>query len=292
MKNNKKTSLKKEKLMGNKIKDRNRTFNNSIKSITYKEEEFKSNDINNDNMVEGRNAVIEILKSDKTIESIYVSKGNISGSINTIIKMAKEKGVIIKEVDRKKLDSMSNTNAHQGVIAVTTPFEYSTINEILQYAKEKSEDPFIIILDELEDPHNMGAIIRTAEVCGVHGIIIPKRRNVGITPIVYKTSVGAVEYMKIAKVTNLNACIEELKEKGIWIYGADMHGREYCYQTNLRGPIGLVIGSEGRGISKGTKEKCDALIKIPMAGQINSLNASIAAAIVMYETLKQRLNKE
>lgn len=291
MKNNKKTSLKRERPVGNTIKENNRDFNSSVKSITQRNEESKHKELNNDNIVEGRNAVIEILKSDKTIEAIYISKGNVSGSINTVLKLAKEKGVIIKEVDRKKLDSMSNTNAHQGVIAITTPFKYSTLDDILKYAKEKEEDPFIIILDELEDPHNMGAIIRTAEVCGVHGIIIPKRRSVGITPIVYKTSVGAVEHMKIAKVTNINVCIEELKEHGVWIYGADMHGKEYCYETNLRGPIGLVIGSEGRGISKGTKEKCDALIKIPMVGQINSLNASIAGAIIMYETLKQRLNK-
>ncbi|SHK52251.1 23S rRNA (guanosine2251-2'-O)-methyltransferase [Hathewaya proteolytica DSM 3090] len=262
-------------------------FRKGMESMNY-----KADDNINQNIVEGRNAVTELLKNGKNIEALYIVRGNISGSITNIIKLAKENGIVIKEVDRKKLDIMSDTKAHQGVIAVTTPYNYCQVDDILKCAEEKNEAPFIVILDELEDPHNMGAIIRTAEVCGVHGIIIPKRRNVGVTPTVYKTSVGALEYVKIAKVTNLNSCIEDLKHKGIWVYGADMHGREFCYETNFHGPVALVIGSEGKGISKSVKEKCDCLVKIPMVGKINSLNASIAGGIMMYEVLKQRLVKK
>ena len=245
-----------------------------------------------DNVVEGRNAIMELLKSDKSVESLLVMKGEINGSLKSIIKIARDRKVVIKEVDRKKLDSMSQTNSHQGVIAITTPFEYCSVEDILKYAKEKGEDPFIIILDELEDPHNFGSIIRTAEVCGVHGIIIPKRRNVGVTPVVYKTSVGAVEHMNIAKVTNINTCIDQLKEQGLWIYGADMHGESYCYEANFKGAVALIIGSEGRGMAKYTKEKCDVLVKIPMVGEINSLNASVAGGIVMYEVLKQKVSQK
>ena len=203
--------------------------------------------------------------------------------------LAKEKGIVIKEVDRKKLDGMSETGSHQGVVAIVTPYNYFQIQDILDFAKSKKESPFILILDEIEDPHNFGSIIRTAEVCGAHGIIIPKRRNVGITPTVYKSSAGAVEYMKIAKVTNLNATIELLKQNGVWIYGADMEGKEFSHQVNFEGAVAIVIGSEGKGISKLTKEKCDKLIKIPMIGSINSLNASVAAGILMYEVMKQKL---
>lgn len=253
----------------------------------------KSEDMKNDSfredMIEGRNAVIETLKSNKTIEQLFVANGEISGSINTILKLAKEKRVVVKRVDRKKLDRLSQTGSHQGVIAQVTPYEYCDIYDILDFASQKSEDEFIIILDQIEDPHNLGSIIRTAEACGVHGIIIPKRRNVGVTPIVYKTSAGAVEHMRIAKVSNINSTIDELKERGIWIYGADMKGENYCFESKLNGRIALVIGSEGRGISKLTKEKCDVLLKIPMVGKISSLNASVAAGILMYETLKQRI---
>ena len=184
---------------------------------------------------------------------------------------------------------MSETGAHQGVIAIVTPYKYCEIQDIIEHAKSKNEDPFILILDEIEDPHNFGSIIRIAEVCGVHGIIIPKRKNVGVTPTVYKTSAGATEYINIAKVTNINMAIDELKEAGIWVYGADMHGEKYCYDTDLRGPIALVVGSEGKGISKLTKSKCDVLVKIPMVGKVNSLNASVACGMITYEILKQRL---
>ncbi|MBD5639859.1 23S rRNA (guanosine(2251)-2'-O)-methyltransferase RlmB [Clostridium botulinum] len=245
-----------------------------------------------EDIIEGRNAVIEALKSNKTIEKVMVAKGDLEGSIKIIISLAKEKGIVINEVDRKKLDSISQTRAHQGVIAFTTPYQYCAVEDIIRYAKQKEEDPFIVILDEIEDPHNFGSILRTAEVCGVHGVIIPKRRNVGVTPTVYKTSAGAVEYMKISKVTNINNVIDKLKEKGIWIYGADMCGNDYCFDVSLSGPIALVIGSEGRGISKLTKSKCDVLVKIPMLGNITSLNASVAGGMLMYEILKQRIKSK
>lgn len=242
-----------------------------------------------EDLIEGRNAVIELLKSDRTIEYILVSKGDREGSINKILTMAKEKGIVVKEADRKKLDTMTNFGVHQGVVAIVTPYKYSEVEDILNLAKQKGEDPFVIILDEIEDPHNLGSIVRTAELCGVHGVIIPKRRNVGVTPTVYKTSVGAVEHIKIAKVTNINATIDILKEKGIWVYGADMDGDQYSYQADFKGGVALVIGNEGKGISKLTKSKCDCIVKIPMVGKINSLNASVAGGILMYEILKTRI---
>lgn len=255
------------------------------------DDEKPENNSDREDIIEGRNAVIEALKSDRTIEQVLISSGEGHGSINVIYALAKEKGIVIKEVDRRKLDQLSVTGSHQGVIAYVTPYKYCEIDDILNYAKEKSEDPFIIILDEIEDPHNFGSIVRTAEVCGAHGIIIPKRRNVGVTPTVYKTSAGAVEYMKISKVTNINVAIDTLKKKGIWIYGAHMEGKNYCFQSNFAGPVALVIGSEGKGISKLTKEKCDVLVKIPMKGNITSLNASVAAGIIMYEILKQKIQR-
>ena len=279
---------------------------NKYKHLTRKQKYFadsvnKGHDETNNNeenyikqredLVEGRNAVIELLKSNKTIEQLFIANGKMEGSINKILGLAKDKGVIVKEVDRKKLDLMSETKAHQGVIAQITPFKYSTVDEILNYAKQKDEDPFIVILDELEDPHNLGSIVRTAELCGVHGIIIPKRRNVGVTATVYKASVGAIEYVKIAKVTNVNSTIDELKAKNIWVYGADINGEEYSYDTNFNGACAIVIGNEGKGISKLTKNKCDKLVKIPMIGKINSLNASVAGGIMMYEVLKGRIKK-
>ncbi|QAA30802.1 23S rRNA (guanosine(2251)-2'-O)-methyltransferase RlmB [Clostridium manihotivorum] len=244
-----------------------------------------------EDIVEGRNAVIEALKSDRTIEQILIASGNMEGSINKVIAIAREKKIVIKEVDRKKLDSISETGAHQGVIAIVTPFKYSEVEDILRYAEEKGEKPFIVILDELEDPHNLGSIVRTAELSGVHGIIIPKRRNVGVTATVYKSAAGAIEHMKIAKVTNINTVIDELKELGIWVYGAEIDGDSYSYETDFSGPCALIIGSEGRGMSKLTKDKCDKLVKIPMVGKINSLNASVAGGIMMYEILKSRLSK-
>ncbi|SCN23227.1 putative TrmH family tRNA/rRNA methyltransferase [Clostridium sp. N3C] len=270
----------------------NREFNKrNDKGAAMDGKEYRAlrNNENREDLIEGRNAVIEALRSGRTIENILIAKGDREGAVNVITALAKEKGIVIKEVDRRKLDNMSSTGSHQGVIAQTTPYNYCEVEDIIQYAKEKGEDPFIIVLDEIEDPHNLGSIIRTAEVCGAHGIIIPKRRNVGVTAAVYKSSVGAVEYVKIAKVTNINNVIDTLKDQGIWVYGADMDGEEYCYEADLKGPIALVIGSEGRGMSRLTKEKCDKIVKIPMRGNVNSLNASVAAGIIMYEVLKNRI---
>lgn len=242
-----------------------------------------------EDLVIGRNSVIEAIKAERTIECVYISNGPKEGSINVILGLAREKKLVIKEVDRKKLDILSGGMVHQGVIAKVTPYNYFEVSEILEEAKIKGEKPFIIILDEIEDPHNLGSIIRTAELCGVHGIIIPKRRNVGITATVYKSSVGAIEHVKVAKVTNINMVIDELKESGIWIYAADISGKEYSYQVDFSGGCALVIGSEGRGISNLTLKKCDKIVKIPMIGKINSLNASVAGGIMMYEVLKSRL---
>lgn len=269
------------------VKVNRRPLKNDV-NIKEKKEELPVRE----DLIEGRNAVIEALKSDRTIEQIFVAKGDVEGSINLVLALARDKHIVVKEVDRKKLDSMSISNAHQGVIAIVTPYKYFEVEDMLKLAEEKNEKPFIIILDEIEDPHNFGAIIRSAEVCGAHGIIIPKRRNVGITPVVYKSSAGAIEHMKIAKVTNINTAIDELKDRGIWIYGADMDGESYCFDVDFSGALALVIGSEGKGVSKLTKSKCDVLTKIPMVGSINSLNASVAGGIMMYEILKQRFNRK
>ena len=244
-----------------------------------------------EDIVVGRNAVIETIKSDRTIECLYISKGDLEGSAKVALGLAKDRNIVVKEVDRRKLDSMSGGLVHQGLIARVTPFVYSEVNEILEYAEKKGEKPFIVILDEIEDPHNLGSIIRTAELCGVHGIIIPKRRNVGVTSTVYKCSAGAVEHMKIAKVTNINTTIDALKAKGVWIYGADIDGTDYSYNVDFSGACALIIGSEGKGISNLTLKKCDVLVKIPMIGKINSLNASVAGGIMMYEVLKGRITK-
>ncbi len=252
-----------------------------------KDKAYENNE--REDLIIGRNAVIEALRGKGTIEAIYISNAKLEGSIKTIIALAKEKGILLKEVDRKKLDSMCNGEIHQGVIAKITPFKYCDVSDIIYEAKSKGEDPFIIILDELEDPHNLGSIARSAELFGVHGIIIPKRRSVSVSATVYKSSVGAIEHIKIAKVTNINRTIDELKEQGIWVYGTDIKAFEYSYETDFSGPCAIVIGNEANGISKLTLKKCDKLIKIPMVGKINSLNASVAGGIIMYEVLKGRL---
>lgn len=235
----------------------------------------------------GRNPVIEAIKNDREIDKILIKKGGIEGSINVIIKMAKDKGIIVSEVEKQKLDLLSDGENHQGVIAFAATHEYSTVKAILQGAKEKGHPPFVIICDKITDPHNLGSIIRTANCVGADGIIIPKRNSVGLNMIVAKTSAGAVEYTPVAKVTNIARTIDELKEEGMWIAGADMDGDEMG-KTDLKGSIGLVIGSEGEGISRLVKEKCDFIVRIPMQGQINSLNASVAAGVLMYEVLRQR----
>ena len=273
----------------NKFQERNNKFQD--RRDDRNEKNNTSNESMREDLIIGRNAVIEALKSDRTIECVYVSKGDLEGSIKVALGLAKDRGVVIKEADRRKLDTMCDGLNHQGIVARVTPFKYCEVNDILEDAKRKEQQPFIVILDEIEDPHNLGSIIRTAELCGVHGIIIPKRRNVGVTSTVYKCSAGAIEHMKIAKVTNINATIDMLKEQGIWIYGADIDGKDYSYNTDFSGPCALIIGSEGKGISSLTLKKCDLLVKIPMIGKINSLNASVAGGIMMYEVLKGRLTK-
>ncbi|MFA5523697.1 MAG: 23S rRNA (guanosine(2251)-2'-O)-methyltransferase RlmB [Tissierellales bacterium] len=242
--------------------------------------------------VEGRNPVIEAIKGDREIDKILIAKGSEQGSIQKIIGMAKEKKIVLQYVEKAKLDGMSETKAHQGVIALVTPYSYKTVEDIMKTAEDKSEDPFIIILDEIEDPHNLGAIIRTAECAGAHGVIIPKRRAVGLTPVAIKASSGAVEHINVAKVPNIASTIDDLKKSGIWIYGADMGGEQSYFQRDLTGPIAIVVGSEGKGIGRLIKEKCDFLVKIPMLGKISSLNASAAASVIMYEVLRQRSLKE
>ena len=238
--------------------------------------------------IEGRNSVLELLRSGKDINKLYIQKGEKHGSINDIITLAKERRIVIVEVDKQKLDQMSETHNHQGVIANIPPYEYVDVEDILAYAKEKGESPFIVMLDEIEDPHNLGSIIRTAECCGVHGVIIPKRRAASVNSTVSKTSAGAVEYMRIARVNNLNDTIRFLKENDVWIYGTEMEGAVEYNKQDYSGGCCLVIGNEGQGMERMVKENCDVLVKIPMSGKINSLNASVSAGIVMYEIYNQR----
>ena len=233
----------------------------------------------NENQLEGRNAVLEVLKSGRDIEKIIVQKGNVEGTIRRIVGIAKEKGVVVQEVVKQKLDEMSQTKNHQGVIAIVSEHEYADVEDIINSAESKGEKPFIIILDNITDPHNLGAIIRTAECAGAHGVIIPKRRSVGLTAVVGKTSAGAIEYMPVARVTNIARTIDDLKSRGIWVACADMGGDDY-FDTSLDGALALVIGSEGEGVSRLVKEKCDFTVSIPMYGKISSLNASVAAATV------------
>lgn len=238
--------------------------------------------------IEGRNSVIELLESDRDINKILIAKGERHGSINKIISIAKQRKIVIAEVERQKLNAISKTDNHQGVIAIVPPFNYSSVDDILNEAKQKKEDSFILILDGIEDPHNLGSIIRTAETAGVHGVIIPKRRAASVNATVSKVSSGAVEHVKIARVNNLNDTIKYLKEQGLWICGTDGEAKTYYYNQDLKGPIAIVIGSEGFGMSKLVKENCDFLVKIPMKGKITSLNASVSAGIVTYEVVKQR----
>ena len=241
-----------------------------------------------EDQVEGRNAVLELLESGKDINKIFVAKGEKHGSINKIIGIAKERRVIIVEKERKQLEEMAQTDNYQGVIAIVPPFEYCEISEILETAKERQEDAFVLILDGIEDPHNLGSIIRTAETAGVHGIIIPKRRAVAVNSTVNKVSCGAAQYMKIARVTNISDAIEELKIAGLWVCGTDVATDKYYYNQDLTGPLAIVIGNEGKGMSDKVKKNCDFLVKIPMKGKIESLNAAVSTGIVVYEAVKQR----
>ncbi|MCI8403714.1 MAG: 23S rRNA (guanosine(2251)-2'-O)-methyltransferase RlmB [Clostridia bacterium] len=238
----------------------------------------------------GRNPVLEAIRSGRSIDKILVKKGKYEGSIVPIIKKAKDAGIIIQETDKAKLDAVADGGNHQGVIAYVSAYEYSTVKDILDAAKEKSEPPFVIICDRITDPHNLGAILRSANCVGAHGVIIPKRNSVGLNSIVAKTSAGAIEYTPVAKVTNIASTIDELKKEGLWIAAADMDGEE-MYKIDLKGALGLVIGSEGEGVGRLVKEKCDFIASIPMSGEISSLNASVAAGVLMYEAHRQRTLK-
>lgn len=237
-------------------------------------------------VIEGRNPVLEALKSGRTINKILVSKGEKHGSLREILKIAKEKGLVIQEVDKKKLDSLAQSNNHQGIIAMVAPHSYVEVEDILARAQAKGETPFLLLLDGIEDPHNLGSILRSADGAGVHGVIIPQRRAVALTAVVAKTSAGAIEHVPVARVTNIVQTIEDLKKKGVWVAGAHMEGNLYT-ETKLTGPLALVIGGEGKGIGRLVKEKCDFLVSIPMLGQVSSLNAAVAASLLLYEVVRQ-----
>ena len=242
-----------------------------------------------DDQIEGRNSVLELLESGKDINKIFVTRGEKHGSINKILAIAKERKIIVVEKDKRQMDEMSQEENYQGVIAIVPPFEYVEIEDILNEAKERKEALFVLILDGIEDPHNLGSIIRTAETAGVHGIIIPKRRAASVNSTVNKTSAGAVEHMKIARVTNISDAIEELKQAGLWICGTDINTNKYYYNQDLTGALGIVIGNEGKGIGEKVKKNCDFLVKIPMKGKVTSLNASVSTGIIVYESVKQRI---
>ena len=244
-----------------------------------------------DDQIEGRNSVLELLESGKDINKIFVTRGEKHGSINKILAIAKERKIIVVEKDKKQMDEKAQEENYQGIIAIVPPFEYVEIEDILNTAKERQEDPFVLILDGIEDPHNLGSIIRTAETAGVHGIIIPKRRAASVNSTVNKTSAGSVEHMKIARVTNISDTIEELKQAGLWICGTDINAEKYYYNQDLTGPLGIVIGNEGKGISEKVKKNCDFNVKIPMKGKVTSLNAAVSTGIIVYEAVKQRIVK-
>lgn len=242
----------------------------------------------NENQIEGRNALTEALRSGRTIDKVFVAAGETDSALQRLAAQAKQAGAVVVPVDRRKLDFMSTTHAHQGVIALVAARAYFSIDDILETAAERGETPLIVICDELSDPHNLGAIIRSAECAGAHGVIIPKRRSVGLTATVAKASAGALEYMKVSRVTNINAAMEELKEKGVWIFGTAAEGSIPMYDADLRGPAAIVIGSEGEGMSRLVEKNCDVTVHIPMKGSITSLNASAAASILLYEAVRQR----
>ena len=241
-----------------------------------------------DGVIEGRNAVIEALRAGTAIDKIYLQKGETDKTLGHIASKARSAGAVVVEADKRKLDAMSRTHAHQGVIALAAVREYAGVEDILRAAEERGEPPLIVVCDEISDPHNLGAIIRTAECAGAHGVIIPKRRSAGLTAIVAKTSAGAVSYLPVARVPNLTAVLKQLKEEGLWVFGADAAGGTRLYDADLKGPAAIVIGSEGDGMGRLVREQCDFLVSIPMKGQLNSLNASAAAAVVLYEAVRQR----
>lgn len=250
-------------------------------------EQQEQNKQQRNDVIAGRNAVQEALRSGRTIDSLYVTRGNHTGSIVALIAQAKKQGIPIKEADSRKLDFLCGNANHQGIIAIAAVKEYATVEDIFALAETRGEAPFILLADELEDPHNLGAILRTAECAGAHGVIVPKRRAVGLTYAVGKASAGAVEYVPVARVTNMAKTIDELKARGVWIYTADMDGQDWC-AVDYSGPVGLVIGNEGSGVSRLIKEKSDFIVSLPMVGKINSLNASVACGVLCYEIARQR----
>ena len=241
-----------------------------------------------DGLIEGRNAVIEALRAGAAIDKIYIARGETDAALGHIASTAKNRGIVVAEADRRKLDGMSRTKSHQGVVAVAAVREYAGVDDILNAARERGEAPLIVVCDELSDPHNLGAVIRTAECAGAHGVIIPKRRSAGLTAVVAKTSAGAVSHLPVARVPNLTAALKDLKEQGLWVFGAAAEGGTRLYDADLRGPAAIVIGSEGDGLGRLVRDQCDFLVSIPMRGKINSLNASAAAAVVLYEAVRQR----
>lgn len=267
-------------------RDSRRDFRRDRAPMRRTEQERPAED--SENFLEGRNALTEALKSGRAIDKVFIAEGNTDRGLARLAAMAKDAGAVVVETDRRKLDQMSATGAHQGIIAAVAAHDYATIDDIFQNAADKNEDPLLVICDELSDPHNLGAILRTAECAGAHGIIIPKRRSVGLTAVVGKASAGAVEYMPVARVSNLTAAMEELKQRGVWIFGTAADGSTELYSADLKGPCAIVIGNEGDGMSRLVAEKCDFKVSIPMKGHVSSLNASAAAAILLYEAVRQR----
>lgn len=245
-----------------------------------------------DDVLVGRNAVTEALKSGRGINKLWIASGDREGSVAEIAALAKERGIVVQYVERAKIEALAGGHRHQGVLAYVAPVPYAEFEDILKAAEAKGEAPFLVLLDELEDPHNLGALLRTADATGVHGILIPKRRSVSLNATVAKTSAGAVEYVPVARIGNIAQTLKKLKEKGFWVAGADMDGEKAYYEADLTGPLVLVVGSEGKGMSRLTKEACDFIVRMPMVGRINSLNASVAGSILMYESMRQRLQKK
>lgn len=245
-----------------------------------------------DDVLVGRNAVTEALKSGRGINKLWIASGDREGSVAEIAALAKERGIVLQYVERAKIEALAGGHRHQGVLAYVAPVPYAELEDILKAAEAKGEAPFLVLLDELEDPHNLGALLRTADATGVHGILIPKRRSVSLNATVAKTSAGAVEYVPVARIGNIAQTLKKLKEKGFWVAGADMDGEKAYYEADLTGPLVLVVGSEGKGMSRLTKEACDFIVRMPMVGRINSLNASVAGSILMYESMRQRLQKK
>ena len=275
-----------ERPSGNKLRKEKREKHQKEQSNLLETSQMELTD-----QIEGRNSVIELLESGRDINKIFVQDGEKHGSINKIIAMASQRKILINTISKEKMKQMAQTENYQGVIAIVPPFDYVDIEDILSEAKARQEDPFIVLLDGIEDPHNLGSIIRTAETAGVHGIVIPKRRAASVNATVNKVSAGAVEHLKIARVNNMVETMKYLKEQGLWICGTDMDTKTYYYSQDLTGPLAIVIGSEGFGMSRLVKENCDFLVKIPMRGKITSLNASVSAGIIMYEAVEQRLKK-